>query len=124
MEKEESEVKIEHRRDRRVAVKVGVTMSSDSNFFVGFTDNVSEGGLFLATYNLLPIGREVELEFRLPDEEKPIRAQAEVRWHRSVSDPGNGELVGFGARFSKVPEGDQERLKSFLSKREPIFHPE
>ena len=99
-------------------------MSSDSNIFVGLTDDISAGGVFVATYDVLPLGRKIELEVRLPDQDEPICAQAEVRWHRSVSDPQAGELVGFGARFYEISETDQARLRDFIRQREPLFHPE
>lgn len=124
METNESEVKIEKRQEKRVSVRVNVSVTSESNFFVGFADNVSEGGLFMATYHLLPIGEEIEIELSLPEEDKPILARGEVRWHRSIQDPGNGELVGFGAKFVEVYESDQQRLQEFVAQREPLFHPE
>jgi uncharacterized protein (TIGR02266 family) len=117
-------VKIERRQQTRVAVKVGVTMSSDSNFYVGFADNVSEGGLFVATHELLPIGETIDLEFRLPDDDESISLQAEVRWHRTASDLRNGVLPGFGARFIDMGPEQRARLEEFVSNREPLFHPE
>lgn len=121
---EDSEVQIDRRQELRVSVKVGVTCSSDSNFFIGFTENISEGGLFLATYDLLPVGEQIELELQLPNHEEPIRTHAEVRWHRRLTDPQNGELVGFGAKFMDLPVSDHAHLKDFIETREPLFHPE
>lgn len=120
---ETDDVEIDRRQQSRVSVKVGVTMNSDSNVYVGLTDNVSKGGLFIATYDLLAIGRTIELEFRLPEHEEPIEVQAEVRWHRPESDPDNGAPRGFGARFVDLDDGDRERLEAFVEDREPMFHP-
>lgn len=124
MEFEDPEVKVDRRHELRVAVKVGVTLHSESNFFIGFTDNISEGGLFLATYDLLPIGEQIELELQLPDHDGPIRAHAEVRWHRKYIDPVNGEVVGFGVKFVDLPAAAQAHLRDFIETREPLFHPE
>lgn len=120
---ESDEVSINRREEPRVAVRVGVTMSSDSNLYVGFADNVSEGGLFVATHELLPIGTTLELEFCLPDNDEPICSRAEVRWHRTASDPQNGVLPGFGACFVDVDSADRKRLEQFIDSREPLFHP-
>jgi uncharacterized protein (TIGR02266 family) len=124
MNRDNEEVKINRRQDRRISVTAGVTMSSDSNIFVGLTDDISEGGIFVATYDVLPVGRKIDLEVSLPGQDAPICAQAEVRWHRSVADPISGELVGFGAKFFDISDSDQERLRDFIMQRDPLFHPE
>ena len=118
------DVKIDRRRQPRVAVKLGVTLSSESNFFVGFTNNVSEGGLFVATHDLLPIGEQVQLQFQLPKEEEPISVDAEVRWHRPIASARDGAPPGFGAQFVEIDDGDHRRLQEFVSSREPIFFPD
>ena len=120
----EEGVKISGRQHARVSVNLGVTLRSDSNFYVGFADNISEGGLFVATHDLLPIGSAITLEFRLPGDDEPICIPAEVRWQRPVSDPENGILPGFGAKFLEVDSADQARLDDFISSREPLFHPD
>ncbi|MFP4600243.1 MAG: TIGR02266 family protein [Persicimonas sp.] len=123
-EMETDQVSIERREQPRVAVNLAVTMTSDSNFYVGFADNVSEGGLFVATHELLPIGDTIDLEFRLPDQDEPFEVKAEICWHRTVSDRRNGVLPGFGARFVDLDDEDHDRLQSFVDDREPLFHPE
>ena len=124
MKFEDSEVQINRRQEQRVSVKVGVSYHSESNLFIGFTENISEGGLFLATYDLLPVGEEIEVQLQLPDHKEPIRAQAKVRWHRRLTDPESGEIVGFGAQFTDLSANDHDHLKSFIETREPLFHPE
>ena len=121
---ESDEIKIERREEQRVSVRVGVTMTSESNFYVGLTDNISEGGLFLATYDLLPVGRTIELEFRLPDDDEPIAVVAEVRWHRQVAVAHSDAPAGFGVQFVKMDKADKERLQKFVDRREPLFFPE
>ena len=121
---ESDEVKIERRQQPRVSVQVRVTLSSESNFFTGFTDNISEGGLFVATHDLLPIGQILELEFRLPDADEPICVEAKVRWHRTRESAYDGTPVGFGAQFINIDESDQTFLEKFVAEREPLFFPE
>jgi uncharacterized protein (TIGR02266 family) len=121
---EESEVSINRRVSDRKRVRVAVSMSSDSNLYVGFADNMSEGGIFVATHEFLPIGDVIDLEFRLSDDEDPVTASAEVRWHRAVTDADIDVLPGFGAKFLDLDDEDRQRLELFLEDREPIFHPE
>lgn len=120
----DEDVKIYRREFKRIEVSLGLTMTSESNFFVGFADNISDGGLFVATQQLVTEGSEVELELRLPDGGEPVRARAEVRWQRHAQDLPNGALPGFGARFIDLPEESRARLDAFLKEREPLFYPE
>ena len=41
------------RRHLRYAVELDVSMSSEHNFYAGFAENLSEGGVFVATHSLL-----------------------------------------------------------------------
>src|SRR5687767_6276653 len=70
------------RRHNRVPVEVDIDFSSESNFYNGFTENISEGGVFVATYELKPMGEKVTMKFRLPDSEETIECEGEVRWIR------------------------------------------
>ncbi len=119
-----SEVSIERRASERKLVRTAVTISSDSNLYVGFSDDMSEGGLFVATHEILPIGDVVDLEFVLPGDDEPICVRAEVRWHRAFADLENNVLPGFGAKFIDLAPDDSARLDEFLQTREAMFHPE
>ena len=120
----EDDVKIRRREHARVAVQLGVTVSSESNFYVGFADNISKGGLFVATHDLLPIGQTLLLQFRLPEQQEPIEVEAVVRWQRTHSDPDNGVLPGFGAQFVDLDDDECARLQDFINSRAPLFHPD
>ncbi|MFW6354989.1 MAG: PilZ domain-containing protein, partial [Verrucomicrobiota bacterium] len=80
--------------------RAAVTMTSDCNLYVGFTADMSEGGLFVATHELLPIGEVVDLRIDLGDGGEPVEVEAEVRWLRPVEDASEDVMPGFGARFA------------------------
>lgn len=110
-------------RQQRLDFKVDVNFESEHNFFMGFTENVSEGGLFVATHSLLPAGAIVEIEFQMPGSAKAIRAKAEVRWLREYRE-GNDAPPGMGLRFIAVSPEDQRTIATFLTQRQPIFYDE
>ncbi|MGM0556484.1 MAG: PilZ domain-containing protein [Myxococcota bacterium] len=114
----------ERRDSARHEVKVGVTMTSDSNLYVGFTDNISEGGLFVATHELLDIGEHVTLEFELPETEEKLRVDGEVRWHRMAARLDDDIFPGFGVKFLELGDKEQAKLQEFLEQRDPLFHPD
>lgn len=107
----------------RVPLQAAVDLASDSNLFTGFGTNVSEGGLFVATINVLPVGTPVDLTFTLPGKSK-LSVHGEVRWIREVNDRTPEVFPGVGVRFVNLAPGTAEALKRFVSEREPLFYPD
>ena len=107
----------------RHEVELEVGLFGDSNFYVGFTENLSDGGVFVATYMTKPIGSRVELAVRLLGLGEPMKLRGEVRW---VREPSSSDEVwpGMGIRFEDVGEDDERRIRAFLTQREPLFYDE
>lgn len=113
----------EHRSPAKISVELGVTENSDSNFYVGFSGDVRDGGLFIATHQMVPVGRTLKLTLHLPDASNPIETQARVLWQRTAVDYGVGILPGFAVEFLDLGEKDLKNIEAFIASREPIFHP-
>ena len=111
------------RLQQRVRMQAAVDFGSDNNFFNGFSANISDGGLFVATVNLLKIGTQIDLNFSLPSGEK-IQAQGVVRWVREVSDKHPDAFPGIGVQFTKLDDAAQAAIERFVSSREPMFYVE
>ena len=82
----------ERRRGERHVCEFEVEFLSDTHFTTGITQDLSEGGVFIATYQRLPVGTKVELAFELPGEQR-VDAEGEVRWireERGETRPGLG----------------------------------
>jgi uncharacterized protein (TIGR02266 family) len=107
----------------RVPLQTSVDLASDSNLFTGFGTNVSEGGLFVATINVLPVGTPVDLTFTLPGKSK-LTVHGEVRWIREVNDRTPDVFPGVGVRFVNLTPATAEVLKRFVAEREPLFYPD
>jgi uncharacterized protein (TIGR02266 family) len=102
----------ERRRFRRVSFNVRVDLRSQNNFFTGFSENISEGGLFVATEAPHPLGTVMELTLSVMGQSaKTLRG--EVVWIRPPNARG-GLPAGFGLRFMGLPEGDREKLQDFV----------
>lgn len=108
----------EHRRDTRVMVEVDVGLLSDSNFYTGLAEDVSNGGVFVSTRTPLPTGAMVLLFFVLPHG-RTIKAEGVVRWHRLQA---TSATPGMGVAFTEL--GDEERLaiEAFCAERPALFH--
>lgn len=62
-------------------------------------ENLGHGGLFIQTDEQLSQGAKLELEWRLPGDNAPVRATAVVAWSRAAS---MGAPAGIGVRFVAV----------------------
>lgn len=102
----------------RIRLETAIDLHSSSNFFTGVTENISDGGLFLATDVPFVEGTEVDLAFSLPGGVE-VRARGIVRWIRDGSD---GLSRGVGVAFTFLSDSAQDAVEAFLSKREPIIH--
>jgi uncharacterized protein (TIGR02266 family) len=102
-----------------VELEVGLAWS-ESNFYVGLTANISEGGLFISTHELRPVGSQIDVSLKLPDHLEPIRTTAVVRWQRVYSKTSDAD-PGIGVQFVSLAPEHLEAIRRFLSKRAPLF---
>lgn len=95
---------------------------TDHNFYTGLTQDISEGGLFVATHQLRRVGERMRIRFTLPGRPQPIEAEVEVCWIREAT-PGRtiDGADGMGLRFLEVPEDARAAISGFLKKRDSLF---
>jgi type IV pilus assembly protein PilZ len=110
----------EPRRQDRFALAVEVTLGSEHNFYQGFAENISSGGVFVATNDIHPVGTQFELTFTLPEMGRSCMALCEVRWVRDYNTSGD-MAAGMGLAFLRIAPADQKAVEVFLRHREPIF---
>lgn len=106
----------------RVDVELSVTVESESNFFNGFSENISEGGLFIATHDYKPVGERVTIRVALPDDGETIVVDCAVCWVREYNPEIPHMTPGMGVRFLNLSPWDTERVEDFCaSLRDPMF---
>jgi type IV pilus assembly protein PilZ len=113
----ESGTRREHSRFR---VELDVTVTSEHNFYAGFVENMSVGGIFIATHQLKPVGELLEFSVNLPGVEAPIRGKGHVRWVRVYSESSNTP-PGMGLQFESLDANSLQAIEGFLAQREPLF---
>ena len=102
------------RASPRIEVNAHVDYRTQHEFYAGETANLGVGGLFIATENLLQVGREIALNLDLP-EAGALSLKGEVAWRRpqgSTEGP-----AGLGIRFVELQEEMRSSIEAFLSKR-------
>lgn len=108
----------EGRRQKRQTVEIEVGIASESNLYLGFTENLSEGGVFVATYTRKPIGSTVEIALTFPNGDV-VNVPGVVRWLR---EGAADTWPGMGVQFEALSPDDERKLQKFLSLREPMFY--
>ena len=102
------------RASERFDLEVKVDLESDHNFYTGLTQNISAGGVFIATHHIRRIGDRITLKFTLPGSEKTLDVETEVRWIRENTALQRVEgAQGMGVRFiNLIPRsvGRHQRL--------------
>jgi uncharacterized protein (TIGR02266 family) len=105
----------------RTPLEANVGATTESNFFVGFSGEISEGGVFVATYQALEIGEKVEVLVTLPGGfERKIPGT--VRFIRDPMDMDSEP--GMGVRFDRLDDEARELILRFIRKRPPLFYDE
>ncbi|MFY2560666.1 TIGR02266 family protein [Corallococcus terminator] len=113
----------EARRNGRVRMHTSIDMRSDSNFFTGFSMDISEGGVFIATVDAVPRGTQVELDFTLPGG-RPMKVTGVVRWVREANPRMPDLMPGVGVQFTGLPHEVASVISSFVTTRDPMFYPD
>lgn len=104
------------------SVEANIGATTESNFYVGFSGEISEGGIFLATYDVRPVGQPVEVHLTLPGGFEE-RVQGHVRWVRDPHDGGD-TTPGMGIGFVGLTAQQRELILRFVRKRAPMFYDE
>jgi uncharacterized protein (TIGR02266 family) len=108
------------REHDRFSVELEVNVLSEHNLYAGLAENLSAGGLFIATHKLQKVGSKIELSLRMPDSEEEFPVVGEVRWVRLYNELSDTS-PGLGVRFLELPPGAAAAIERFLAQREPLF---
>jgi uncharacterized protein (TIGR02266 family) len=112
---------IDERAALRAVIHANVDLYSEHNFWTGLTMNMSEGGVFVATYHALPVGAMLLLQLRLPFEEHAMVMLVQVRWTRGYSAQDDVP-PGLGLQFIDADACSLAKIRSFVATmREPLF---
>ena len=96
----------EKRKHKRALVKLKVEYRGKSFWQMVEAQDLSAGGMFIATEKVEPAQTKIEVMFELGKEDKKtIRAEGVVAWNRTQSiKTADGEVLpaGMGIMFTKI----------------------
>jgi len=102
------------RREARCNANLRVSVAHDDHVGEAFSRNLSSYGTFLKTDWSPPEGAEINLRFRLPDDDREIGCLGVVR---SLDGDDRGVHPGFGVEFVGIAPDDRARLEGFIRRQ-------
>jgi uncharacterized protein (TIGR02266 family) len=100
----------------RYTARMRINFGTDaSQLLSDYTLNLSTGGVFLETRNLMAEGTPLTVEFVLPHRNIPINCQASVAWVNHPDLIRNPNLpVGMGIQFLDLSTESIEAIRSYI----------
>ena len=99
----------------RVQTRLQVGWSSPREFLVAYSENISRGGIFVATQNPPPVREMVELLLELPDGQAPAKTNAEVvQCVTAEQAQATGKTAGAGLQFIGGDEDFRRRVDACI----------
>lgn len=101
--------------DRRTSFRHNVHIDVDyrmgESYLFSRAENLSELGIFLASNEPYTVQTRIELRFRAPEGDEPLKIKGEVVW---VETGAGGKTPGMGIRFFDLDIPQKERIKSLI----------
>lgn len=107
---------VQHRIAPRYGARLRVHYGHNPGDLISdYTINLSTGGLFLETTNILPVDTPLDVEFILPNSDKIIRCKSRVAWVNHPELIKSPQLpVGMGLQFIGLTLEQMDLIRQFI----------
>jgi len=109
---------IQMRKSPRYAARLGIKCqygSDPDRFLSHYSVNLSAGGIFIETSDLLPIDSPLSVEFILPEDGRIIKCLGRVSWLNHPESLKSQNLpVGMGLQFTGLTLDDMDSIRHFI----------
>lgn len=110
---------VQRHREPRIRLRARIHRDGPDRFYMGFSENISSGGVFIESECPPSVGEEVHLI--VGPEARPLHVGGIVRWHR-VDE--RGHATGCGVQFTDLDESRRSTIADFLRRapNDPLLH--
>lgn len=113
----------EHRQFDRATAVIKVNYSSHGALQMDYAQNISRGGLFLATDNSFELGQDIELHLNTHGLDRAIAVPGVVRW---IGKRGTPPVQGIGVQFKLDDPTIKNKIERMVNRvddaiRQPLF---
>jgi uncharacterized protein (TIGR02266 family) len=106
-------------RSGRAELEMPVQMKADADSLVGTSKNIGVGGLFVATERPFRVGDRLAVQFSLPELDRTVSVDAEVRWIRGAA----AGAAGIGLRFVRLPLVSAIAIQEYVRRQDDDLTP-
>ena len=99
------------RKSRRIICEIERSYRTDADFINEFIEDISEGGTFIRTNRLLPVGSPIECKLKPPGYLLGVKLRSRVAWVKSTGRPH-----GMGLQFLFENERKRNKLRRIINK--------
>jgi uncharacterized protein (TIGR02266 family) len=99
------------RTDPRYTRRLEVELIVGDSKRTAFTRNISLGGVFIETTDLMPLSTKLLIRFQVPTQPEPIEVGGEVRW---LENGMPNQSSGMGIRFQGMRAREVWALNRFF----------
>lgn len=97
------------RKHPRIPFNMEVEFKTGDSFIKGESENISRGGIFIKSDELLPGGEKTFIKFVLDPELKPVEIESRVAWVQKSGEKYPADVLsGMGVEFI---DGDTDKKK-------------
>jgi len=108
---EGKQVDFTDRTSRRLPCSYVVSYRRDRDFIHEFAEDIGEGGTFIRTSQLFPVGTEVECRLKPPGYLLGIKLRGRVAWLKETGRP-----KGMGVEFLFTSERQRKKVRDLVKK--------
>ncbi len=105
----------------QMSLEEQLKVDGDTHFYSGFSENIDEGDIFVATFDIKRLNSKILVTFTLPTG-RTITAKGIVRWVREYNTDSPEIVPGMGIRFLQIHPEDIKAIAAYLKQRAPIFY--
>jgi uncharacterized protein (TIGR02266 family) len=106
-------------RSGRADIEMSVQMKTAADSFIGTSKNIGVGGLYVATERSFQVGDRLAVEFSLPELDRVVSVDAEVRWIRAAP----AGAPGIGLRFIRLPIVSAIAIQEYVRRQDDDLTP-
>ncbi|MGB9735980.1 MAG: PilZ domain-containing protein [bacterium] len=101
---------MERRKHKRSKIKVMIDYLNGSDIEVGYTKDISLGGMFIETTNIPEKDSVVFVDFYLPGVRKKLKLKGRVVWSSNGSGQSYSTRPGIGIEFMDLSDENKNNL--------------
>ncbi len=103
---------VERRREPRAPINIRIDYQTVDAFFSEFASNINQGGLYIKTSKPLPPGTQINIQFLLPNNTRPIQVVGEVVWVNEKTTKGINP--GMGIKFGELDADAKAQINELV----------